>query len=108
MVYLVIMVLVAGTGITRLWLMQRRQRAHLETVDGFRMSLERISEQTRARPAGTRRAPVRPTGAGRARPVASGGRPRPVSRSSSIDPARRAAAKRRIEARRRARARTAR
>ena len=100
MIYLVIMVLVAGTGITRLWLMQRRQRAHLETVDGFRMSLERISEQTRARPAGTRRAPIRP-GSGH-------GRPRPVSRSSSIDPARRAAAKRRIEARRRARARAAR
>jgi hypothetical protein len=100
LIYLFIMVLVAGTGITRLWMMQRRQRAHLETVDGFRLSLERISEQTRARPAGGRRMPTRPSGAP--------GRPRPVSRSSSIDPARRAAAKRRIEARRRARARAVR
>lgn len=100
MIYLVIMVLVAGTGITRLWLLQRRQRAHLETVDGFRTSLERISEQTRARPAGGRRMPTRPTSAA--------GRPRPATRGGSIDPARRAAAKRRIEARRRARARAAR
>jgi hypothetical protein len=99
-VYLVVMVLVAGAGITRLWLMQRRQRAHLETVDGFRLSLERISEQTRARPAGARRMQGRPAG--------GANRPRPVTRSSSIPPARRAAAKRRIEARRRARARAAR
>lgn len=100
MVYLFIMVMVAGAGIMRLWLMQRRQRAHLETVDGFRSSLERISEQTRARPAGLRRVPGRPNGAPR--------RPHSVSRSTGMDPARRAAAKRRIEARRRARARAAR
>jgi hypothetical protein len=107
-VYLLIMVLVAGAGITRLWLMQRRQRAHLETVDGFRSSLQRISEQTRARPAGSRRSgPSRPHVSG-PRPHAAVHRPRPVSRSGAIDPARRAAAKRRIEARRRARARAAR
>jgi hypothetical protein len=100
LIYLFIMVLVAGTGIARLWMMQRRQRAHLETVDGFRMSLERISEQTRPRPHPGRRMPTRPSGAH--------GRPRPVTRSSSMDPARRAAAKRRIEARRRARARAVR
>jgi hypothetical protein len=100
-VYLVIMVAVAGAGIMRLWLIQRRQHSHLETVDGFRSSLERISEQTRARPAGARRAgPTRPTGAP--------GRARPMSRGGAIDPARRAAAKRRIEARRRAQARAAR
>jgi hypothetical protein len=95
------MAVVAGAGIMRLWLLQRRQRSHLETVDGFRTSLERISEQTRARPVGVRRAgPNRPSGAPR--------RPRPAPRGGAIDPARRAAAKRRIEARRRAHARAAR
>jgi hypothetical protein len=60
-VYLLIMVLVAGAGIARLWLLQRRQRALLQTVDGFRESLERISAQTRARPVGARRGgPSRP------------------------------------------------
>lgn len=101
MVYLLIMVLVAGAGIMRLWLLQRRQRAHLETVDGFRTSLERISQQTRARPAGSRRI-------GPSRPHAAAHRPRPVSRGGAIDPARRAAEKRRIEARRSARSRAAR
>jgi hypothetical protein len=102
--YLLIMVVVAAAGITRLWLMQRRQRALLQTVDGFRSSLERISEQTRARPAGVRR----PSRAHAAGPRHAPRRPRPQARGGSIDPARRAAAKRRIEARRRARARAAR
>ena len=106
MLYLLIMVVVAAAGITRLWLLQRRQRAHLETVDGFRTSLERISEQTRARPPGARRAAPSRLHAGVPRHGAP--RPRPVSRGAAIDPARRAAAKRRIEARRRARARAAR
>ena len=101
MVYLLIMVMVASAGITRLWLLQRRQRAHLTTVDGFRSSLERISEQTRARPAGIRRT-------GPSRPQGAVNRPRPISRGGAIDPARRAAAKRRIEARRRARSRATR
>jgi len=48
-VYLVIMFAVAAAGITRLWLQQRKERAHLETVDGFRESLESISSEPRGR-----------------------------------------------------------
>ncbi len=93
MVYLVIMFLVAAAGVASLWVQQRRQRAHLETVDGFRSSLERLSDApVRGRrvrsdsPAPRRAAPAR----------------RPVTRHAPLDPARRAAAKKRIDARRRA------
>lgn len=109
MVYLVIMFLVAAAGLASLWVQQRRQRAHLETADGFRSSLERLSAapvrttRTRALSAAPRKArpTTRPVQSGRGRPrVLQSGRGRPA-----MDPARRAAAKKRIEARRRAAAR---
>ncbi|MGH2754829.1 MAG: hypothetical protein ACRDLB_10385 [Actinomycetota bacterium] len=113
MVYLVIMFIVAAAGITRLWLQQRKERAHLETVDGFRESLESISATPPRRPR-----VARADGSGRpARPErASAGAPAPmrhappptrtaVPRYKPLDPERRAAAKRRLEARRKARAR---
>ncbi|MGH2777106.1 MAG: hypothetical protein ACRDJB_00490 [Actinomycetota bacterium] len=104
MIYLVILVLAASVSIGRLWMMQRRQRSHLQTVDGFRSSLQRLSEPAtlapvRARPAGGRQAAVRKNPAPRriATPRMAHRRP------EKLDPARRAAAKRRIEARRAAR-----
>jgi hypothetical protein len=100
--YLFIMVLVAAAGITRLWLQQRKDNTRMNSVDGFREGLERIAGQQRPRPQDPRQAARRPA----RRPVAprrmtSGLRPQP------LDPARREAAKRRIEARRRARQRVA-
>ncbi len=95
MIYLVIMVAVAAAGITRLWLQQRRESARMNTVDGFRESLERISSQQGHRTERVvNRSSTRPG-------MRTTGRPQPM------DPARRAAAKRRIEARRRARQRVA-
>jgi hypothetical protein len=101
LIYLVIMLLVAGTGLAGLWVRQRRERAHLETVDGFQSSLERLSETPPIRPrrrAATGREAAAP--ARRGAPVR-----RPSARRTPMDPARRAAAKKRIEARRRAAAR---
>jgi hypothetical protein len=49
-VYLVILVAVAGAGIGRLWWIQRRHSTTLSDVDGFRMSLERLSGQEAAPP----------------------------------------------------------
>ena len=104
MIYLVILVLAASVSIGRLWMMQRRQRSHLQTVDGFRSSLQRLSEPAtlapvRARPAGGSQAAVRKNPVPRriATPRMAHRRP------EKLDPARRAAAKRRIEARRAAR-----
>ncbi|MFN2390200.1 MAG: hypothetical protein ABR575_11430 [Actinomycetota bacterium] len=95
--YLMIIVVVGMAGIARLWLLQRRQRGHLETVEGFRSSLEVLSEQSSFYYHRPRRA------AGPRSLAGSAGR-----RPAPLDPARRAAAKRRLEARRRARSRTAR
>ena len=92
MIYLIIMVLVAGIGIGTLLLQQRNQRAHLDSVEGFRASLQKIAPE--AAPGPFRRAqvgPRRPTGARRRTP----GRPVP------LDARQRAAARRRLEARRR-------
>lgn len=96
MIYLVVMFLVAGTGLAALWLQQRRERAHLGSVDGFKDSLERLSAAPAVRP---RR---RPAPARAAAPAArrSPGRTPHASRRSAMDPARRAAARKRIEARR--------
>lgn len=86
MIYLLLLAALAAGAIGRLWMMQRRQRSHLETVDGFQQSLRRLSASSgfNARPRASqsvaRRAPAR----------------RPT-----LDPERRAAAKRRLEARRR-------
>ena len=104
MIYLVILVLAASVSIGRLWMVQRRQRAHLQTVDGFRSSLQRLSEPAslapvRVRPADGPQVAVRRDPAPRrlATPRMAHRRP------EKLDPARRAAAKRRIEARRAAR-----
>lgn len=96
MTYLIILFLLAGAGILRLWLQQRRERSHKDSVDGFRAGLQAISTPTpqrSLRPANTSRAArpsVRPTSATK------------TGSSLSLDPARREAAKRRLEARRRA------
>ena len=98
MVYLFIMVAVATVGIGSLWMQQRRQRAHIETVGAFQESLRKIAPESQ--PAAWRRRPPARQG----RPgVRRGGR-RPVP----SDAARREAARRRVEARRRSRGRAAR
>ncbi|MGH2809142.1 MAG: hypothetical protein ACRDKT_17900 [Actinomycetota bacterium] len=91
MIYLVILLAVAGVGIGSLWVQQRRQRAHLDTVEGFRASLEKIAPY--AAPGPFRRAAQE----GR-RPMSK----RAPGRAVPLDPARREAARRRVEARRRA------
>lgn len=111
MIYLVIIVLVAAAGIARLWLLQRRQRQNLSTVDAFWDGLEKISTPT-AGWNGLDPEDAAPT----SRPVSGGplesapisGGPlesaprRPARRSSrELDPDRRAAAKARLQARRR-------
>jgi hypothetical protein len=104
MTYLVIMVLLAGAGIFRLWLQQRRERSHLDTVDGFKAGLEAISTPTprpsRVTPAPGRSRSERPMRT--AAPATISASNRSISAgSTSLDPARREAAKRRLEARRR-------
>ena len=98
MTYLAIMFLLAGAGILRLWLMQRRERSHIDSVDGFKAGLEAISAPTShvvSRPAGTpRQRSERPVQATRPTRTAS-------PSTLTLDPARREAAKRRLEARRR-------
>lgn len=109
LIYLVIMFLVAGTGLATLWVQQRRTKAHLESVDGFRSSLEALSTApvVRARrrrpPAAQRNAAPR-----RVASTSPGRRGAPSHRTSrnALDPERRAAARKRIEARRRAAARS--
>ena len=95
MIYLVIMFLVAGTGLASLWVQQRRTRAHLETVDGFRSSLEALStapvvRRRRRPPTATRGTAPRRTAA-----TSPGRRGAPSHRTSrhSLDPQRRAAAR---------------
>jgi hypothetical protein len=85
-VYLAIMFVVAAVGMTVLWVQQRRERSHLETVERFQSSMAKISPETGPRPAGTRKA-VRRESPGEA---------------NRLDPARREAARRRLDARRRA------
>jgi len=89
MIYVVIMLLVAGAGIGSLWAQQRRQRAHLETAESFRSSLEKIAPH--ANPGPFRRAMRGSRPSGR----------RPLGRPVPLDPERREAARRRVEARRR-------
>ena len=45
MTYLVIIVLVAVLGITRLWLQQRREQSQLDTIEGFSSALEAIKPE---------------------------------------------------------------
>ena len=116
MVYLVIIVAVAALGIGRLWLIQRRHATSLQTVDGFRSSLERLSgQQTLPGEAGPQTLPGeagQQTLPGEAGPRSTT-RPEALSERGSservvsdpylepLDPERRAAAKRRLEARQR-------
>jgi hypothetical protein len=92
-VYLVIMVAIAIAGIGRLWWIQRRHATSLQTVEGFRSSLERLSGNSDASAV-----PSKPRPAPGADP-----KNKPVydPYSEPLDPQRRAAAKRRLEARRR-------
>ncbi len=90
MTYLVIFMVVAGVGILSLWIHQRRQRSHLGSVDGFRKSLERISSGDIV----VADDPEAHEGSARRR----------TSRLEPLDPARREAARRRLEARRAIRA----
>lgn len=98
MSYLIFMVILAAAAIGRLWLQQRKERSHQETVQGFQTALAKISEPHPVTTGHRRGAPVSRVSAGRTRP---GRGPQP------LDPARREAAKRRLEARRRARASSA-
>jgi hypothetical protein len=110
--YLTIVLLVAVAGITRLYLMHRRERSQLNTIDGFRNSLDRIGWHTTPRRVVARPDAARATRSTSSRPVGAErsitrnhrtSRSPQVRRSSSnrLDPARREAAKRRLEARRR-------
>lgn len=101
MIYLFIIVLAAAAGITRLWMLQRRERQTLSSVDSFWNGLEKISTPLEAWgdvkgvEEGVRLPAPRPSEPRRTQ--------RPSSKSSrEIDPARRVAAKARLEARRRA------
>ena len=91
MIYLAIFVIVAMAGICALWINQNRQRRHLHSVDGFRSSLERVSSHDIEIPR------PRPERRDVARAVRVRQRPEP------LDPARREAARRRLERRRAAR-----
>ncbi len=88
MVYLGVMVFAAAVGILILWQQQRKDRAHLETVEVFRTSLESLKRHTRPNsPVANRRPPTAPL---------------TPSHLAPLDPKRRAAAKRRLDARKRA------
>lgn len=93
MIYLAIVVIVAGAGILRLWLQQRRQRVKVDDIVGFKSSLERLSEPGRSPAPLTARlsstSPHEPS------------TPAPPPGVAPLDERRRRAAKNRIEARRR-------
>ena len=96
MAYLLIIVVVATVGILRLWLQQRRLvKAEWRSVNGYRTTLERVSAHPAPRLSGAeQRTAIRRNMA----PATGSPGPRGVT---PMDPARREAAKRRIEARRR-------
>ena len=94
MIYLAIFAIIAMAGITTLWVHQSRQRRHLDSVDGFRSSLEKVSGHDVDLPAPPQERTEREDVA---RAVRIRRRPEP------LDPARREAAKRRLERRRAAR-----
>jgi hypothetical protein len=94
-IYLLIMLAVAAVGIGSLLIHQRRQRAHLQTVEGFQQSLKAISPEAAPGPFRAARVSRRPAKSKKipGRPVA-------------LDPDRREAARGRVEARRRAQSRS--
>ena len=96
MPYLVIMLVVAIAGVTRLWIHQRRQHAYLHSVEGFRASLEKMNPYNGKVHA--RRSSVVPG----LRPAPRSSAGRPFRHPTPLDPTRREAAKSRLEARRRA------
>lgn len=98
MSYLIFMVLLAAAAIARLWMQQRKEQSHHKTVKGFQTALANISD-----PHPYARSPRK--GAPAARPSVA--RARSGRQVQPLDPARREAAKRRLEARRRARANSA-
>lgn len=100
MPYLIIIAILAAVGVIRLYVQHRRENVSAEAVDGFLDSLEAIA----APPARGR--PVRPRSQ---QPARRRQGPSPVPRTSSLvlDPERREAARRRIEARRAGRNRLA-
>jgi hypothetical protein len=108
-VYLIIMVVVAGVGIGRLWLMQRKHATTLQTVDGFRSSLERLSDQPVAPPRQSSTSQPSAASPPRSRSLRQSYAPAEfepddpslAAYRQPLDPERRAAAKRRLEARRR-------
>lgn len=97
MSYLIFFLLTAFLGIGWLWFHQKRQRATMDTVDGFRASLERLSEHSVAIPDREDQVNIldrqdeehAPSGS-----QSSSRRPEP------LDPVRREAARRRLQARR--------
>jgi hypothetical protein len=95
-VYLVIILLVAATGITRLWLQQRREQTQMDTIQGFNSALQALSPPTAA-PRRRRRSPQKRI---RRRNLIQGWF---VARPSPAAIERRVVARRRAEARRRAR-----
>ena len=97
MIYLAIFAIIAMAGITGLWVHQSRQRRHLESVDGFRSSLEKVSGHDVDLSAVPHERPERKEVEAVVRAVRIRRRPEP------LDPARREAAKRRLERRRAAR-----
>lgn len=102
MIYLVILVVAASLSIGRLWMLQRRQKSHLQTVDGFRAGWQALSEPANTGPAPRRRPPrhaSQPVEVARRKATPRAAHRRP----EKLDPARRAAAKKRIAARRAAR-----
>lgn len=93
MAYLILLLLLGAGGITRLMIAQRRRQSELQTVEGFRVSLEAISQ-----PAHVERSPVMNRfDQRRARATGT------TAVAHELDPERRAAARRRIEERRAAR-----
>lgn len=108
MLYLLIVLFVAAAGITRLYLMHRRERSQLNSIDGFRDSLDRIGwhaapKRVAARPDIRARAEARASASELTvtRSHRAAARPQRDGRNNRLDPARREAAKRRLEARRR-------
>jgi hypothetical protein len=91
LIYLVIMFAVGAVGIGSLFVQQRRERAHMGSVEGFSNALSKI-------------APSSYPGAFRkARPQRRPGPHRVPGRPVPMTEAQRVAARRRVEARRRAR-----
>lgn len=97
-IYLALMVIVAVIGIGSLWIHQRRQQAHLDSVEGFNEALKAISPGGAPGPAEQAQRAARRPSPGRAQSRAQG---RPVP----LDAGQRAGARRRVEERRRMEAR---